>query len=297
MINTSLLALKECIRAMDELRKGANTHVPFRQSKLTLALRDSFVESKPSTASKLIMIGCVTPGNSYTDYSLNTLWYASKLGGNRKQVNTKYNNAAFNATNGSLNSSQLLKQRSQMNSSFEGLDKPLGHGQSEPQKRPSVDTDSLVFARQMSIKESPTEKQVPLQWKSGRAGNSVSKALPLNASSAARASVHSGQGKRDTDRDEPKKNNFIRQLELSSKAQDELNPLDTSSKENLLAKYVQALKGESDLVRKESHLLAELSEEPSSGLGPHRKTLLGHIKQKLALLNELQSLLQDDYRD
>jgi kinesin family protein 2/24 len=43
-INKSLLALKECIRALDT-KKNTNSeaHVPFRASKLTLVLRDSFV--------------------------------------------------------------------------------------------------------------------------------------------------------------------------------------------------------------------------------------------------------------
>lgn len=40
-INKSLLALKECIRALDT-KSG---HVPFRASKLTMVLRDSFLNA------------------------------------------------------------------------------------------------------------------------------------------------------------------------------------------------------------------------------------------------------------
>lgn len=40
-INTSLLALKECIRALDANKKGEK-HVPYRSSKLTLILKDCF---------------------------------------------------------------------------------------------------------------------------------------------------------------------------------------------------------------------------------------------------------------
>lgn len=42
-INKSLLALKECIRALENRKGGNENHVPFRSNKLTLVLRDSFL--------------------------------------------------------------------------------------------------------------------------------------------------------------------------------------------------------------------------------------------------------------
>uniref|UniRef100_H3G6I5 Kinesin-like protein n=2 Tax=Phytophthora ramorum TaxID=164328 RepID=H3G6I5_PHYRM len=70
-INKSLLALKECIRALD---RGA-THIPFRQSKLTQLLRDSFL----SQNSKTIMIATVSPCSDSCNHTLNTLRYADRL--------------------------------------------------------------------------------------------------------------------------------------------------------------------------------------------------------------------------
>ncbi len=77
-INKSLLALKECIRALDS-RKAGNTeaHVPFRASKLTLVLRDSFITK--SEKSKIIMIACVSPGFSSANHTINTLRYSDRL--------------------------------------------------------------------------------------------------------------------------------------------------------------------------------------------------------------------------
>lgn len=72
-INQSLLALKECIRAME----NKTGHIPFRQNKLTMALRDSFVGS--SNQSQIIMLACVSPGKSSSDHTLNTLRYADRL--------------------------------------------------------------------------------------------------------------------------------------------------------------------------------------------------------------------------
>ncbi|KAG0218460.1 Kinesin-like protein kif24 [Mortierella sp. GBA43] len=69
-INKSLLALKECIRALDQGGK----HTPFRQSKLTQVLKDSFVGN-----SRTCMVATVSPNNSNSEHTLNTLRYADRV--------------------------------------------------------------------------------------------------------------------------------------------------------------------------------------------------------------------------
>ena len=77
-INKSLLALKECIRAMDASRgnNASNNHIPFRGSKLTMVLRDSFGISDKQ---KILILACICPGSSSAEHSLNTLRYAERL--------------------------------------------------------------------------------------------------------------------------------------------------------------------------------------------------------------------------
>jgi hypothetical protein len=76
-INKSLLALKECIRALG--RKGS--HIPFRNSNLTRILRESFIGKN----SKTCIIGTINPGMNACECSLNTLRYADRVKEQRSQ--------------------------------------------------------------------------------------------------------------------------------------------------------------------------------------------------------------------
>ncbi|PNI52803.1 KIF2C isoform 7, partial [Pan troglodytes] len=63
---------KECIRALGHNK----AHTPFRESKLTQVLRDSFIGENSRTC----MIATISPGISSCEYTLNTLRYADRQG-------------------------------------------------------------------------------------------------------------------------------------------------------------------------------------------------------------------------
>lgn len=83
-ISKSLLALKECIRALDQDK----SHIPFRGSKLTQVLKDIFLGN-----SKAVMIGTISPTLSSGEYTLNTLRYADRIKELRFTQADKHNDA------------------------------------------------------------------------------------------------------------------------------------------------------------------------------------------------------------
>jgi kinesin family member 2/24 len=96
-INKSLLALKECIRALDLDKK----HTPFRGSKLTQVLKDSFTGN-----SKTTMIANVSPASSCCENTLNTLRYADRV----KELKKEYGRMA-GTSGGSTKERELMLAR------------------------------------------------------------------------------------------------------------------------------------------------------------------------------------------
>ena len=101
-INKSLLALKECIRALDMEK----SHTPFRGSKLTIVLRDSFIGD-----CKILMIANISPGNNSSDHTLNTLRYADRVKELKKTINNRNNNNFRNNQNQSQIIGNLLNKK------------------------------------------------------------------------------------------------------------------------------------------------------------------------------------------
>jgi hypothetical protein len=116
-INTSLLSLKECIRALGQQKTTTPTsttntksstsggvHVPYRGSRLTLILKDCFTSPQARTT----MIATVSPGASSTDHSLNTLRYADRI---KEQKSTKPGGKAQRANAAALAPPPIQKDR------------------------------------------------------------------------------------------------------------------------------------------------------------------------------------------
>ena len=84
-INKSLLALKECIRALDM----NSIHKPFRGSKLTQVLKESFMGN-----SRTLMVANISPNSGSCENTLNTLRYAYRV----KELKNASNQSARSLT-------------------------------------------------------------------------------------------------------------------------------------------------------------------------------------------------------
>jgi kinesin family protein 2/24 len=105
-INTSLLALKEVIRAL--ATSDSLAHVPFRGSKLTQVLKESFVGEN----CRSVMIACISPNIGNCEQTLNTLRYADRV----KERNSETGEPSTNAQESAMRRSSNRKSAPIMSS-------------------------------------------------------------------------------------------------------------------------------------------------------------------------------------
>nr|VZI46007.1 unnamed protein product [Spirometra erinaceieuropaei] len=148
-INRSLLALKECIRAMG--RRGS--YLPFRNSKLTQVLRESFVGPRSQTC----MIAMVAPSLSCFEHTLNTLRYARRV----KQLGSSDNNVQIKPPERSTTSvsEAIPSTRSRRPGSVTSLSVslPSSHEETSPVHAPAVVADSNNHVQLDSLPSRPQE--------------------------------------------------------------------------------------------------------------------------------------------
>ena len=206
-INKSLLALKECIRALDEKKSNPDQHVPFRASKLTHVLRDSFVSK--SDKSRIIMISCVMPSYKCCNHSLNTLRYSDRLKEKTKHhFGGNYNNININARG--VNSNPIGNNSNNINSSNYNSNSHYRNYNSYNINNINISNSSNTnmnnhpLLRKSLIREmtSPSNRQNQLNKKNFKANN-------INSyNSSANSNKYSSSNNKAPKKENPTKNNM-----------------------------------------------------------------------------------------
>ncbi|KAK4349919.1 hypothetical protein RND71_029232 [Anisodus tanguticus] len=247
-INKSLLALKECIRALD----NDQNHIPFRGSKLTEVLRDSFVGN-----SRTVMISCISPNAGSCEHTLNTLRYADRV----KSL-SKGNNSKKEVSSSTLN----LKESTTLSysavvpstSTFED-----DTGDSWPEQTDKDEYDEDFY-----------EQEKPI-WKKNEkldgynVSNSEDKMKRANA--------------------QPKWKEPPRTEAKYSNSDDDLNAL-LKEEEDLVNAHRKQVEDTMNIVREEMNLLVE-ADQPGNQLDNYISRLNTILSQKAAGILELQNQL------
>ncbi|KAK2493296.1 hypothetical protein MC885_001198 [Smutsia gigantea] len=117
-------APQECIRALGQNK----AHTPFRESKLTQVLRDSFIGENSRTC----MIAMISPGINSCEYTLNTLRYADRVkelsphGGPTGEQPTQMETEEMEASsNGALITGNFSKEEEELSSQMSSFNEAM----------------------------------------------------------------------------------------------------------------------------------------------------------------------------
>ncbi|XP_034910927.1 kinesin-like protein KIN-13B isoform X2 [Populus alba] len=250
-INKSLLALKECIRALD----NDKSHIPFRGSKLTEVLRDSFVGN-----SRTVMISCISPSSGSCEHTLNTLRYADRVKSLSKG-NTSKKDVLSSTLNLKESTTVPLSSALPVASTFEDDANDAWPEQDERDDFDASEEDSY-------------EQEKPI-WKEN------GKLEPYNLSiSEDKIQKPNGQTKW---RDMPKSNL------KNSHSDNDLNVL-LQEEEDLVNAHRKQVEETMNIVREEMNLLVE-ADQPGNQLDDYVAKLNAILSQKAAGILQLQNRL------
>ncbi|WZZ64764.1 hypothetical protein YC2023_076134 [Brassica napus] len=276
-INKSLLALKECIRALD----NDQLHIPFRGSKLTEVLRDSFVGN-----SRTVMISCISPNEGSCEHTLNTLRYADRVTSLSKSGNSKkdqtYNSLPPANKDASLASSQLASNDAEDWNSF-------GGGSTSQRIQSSSYSQDASDQEEKVKKVSPTRRKVPREEKPERYLN-LSKRDSISASDVPATinfrQLNSTTASRNTN------DGSSRQYETITEppSPDENISALLEEEEALITAHRKEIEDTMEIVREEMKLLAEV-DRPGSMIDNYVTQLNFALSRKAAGLVSLQARL------
>ncbi|KAE8674108.1 Kinesin-like protein KIF2C [Hibiscus syriacus] len=247
-INKSLLALKECIRALD----NDQGHIPFRGSKLTEVLRDSFMGN-----SRTVMISCISPNSGSCEHTLNTLRYADRVKSLSKGGNPK-KDVLSSTLNLKESTAQPLSSGLPTASSY--FEDDINDTWPDQDKRDNFDASEDTF------------EQEKVMWKkNGERGFSTAEnKLPKPT----------GQTKWK----KPVRSDF-----KHSNSDDDLNAL-LQEEEDLVNAHRKQVEETMNIVREEMNLLVEAG-QPENQLDDYISRLTAILSQKAAGITQLQTRL------
>ncbi|OEL30777.1 Kinesin-13A [Dichanthelium oligosanthes] len=318
-INKSLLALKECIRALD----NDQIHIPFRGSKLTEVLRDSFVGN-----SRTVMISCISPNAGSCEHTLNTLRYADRVKSLSKGGNTRKDQSTGPTTTSNRESSsapsypliaeaeeipnQIQEKRlvdthrkgteeTSMISSYSNRGREENGAASGFSDRERYDLKSSQTAytskarnsantqeEEKVTKVSPPRRKAYREDKSDRQSNYAKKD---NGPETSRAGYKAQQSKQPQQQQRPPSASASsRQSEKESSCDDVEIDAILEEEEALIAAHRKEIENTMEIVREEMNLLAEV-DQPGSLIDNYVTQLSFLLSRKAAGLVSLQARL------
>ncbi|XP_074280970.1 kinesin-like protein KIN-13B [Silene latifolia] len=271
-INKSLLALKECIRALD----NDQNHIPFRGSKLTEVLRDSFVGN-----SRTVMISCISPNSGSCEHTLNTLRYADRVKSLSRGNNSKRDSKT-------QSSSSTLIPNLEDNPNNNGPNRRNRFGWSREFEKESP--PSPIIERVHSGRVEKSNSFTYLDDNKGTRGGLVDMSLDYYDNSEELSGQESPSWMKD------KRGEINQMPELHSKmcgnnasSDDDLNAL-LKEEEDLVASHRSLLEETIELVREEMNMIIE-ADQPGNQLDDYVSKLNSILSQKAAGILKLQTKL------